>query len=493
MEAQLFDKMRLASTLVKIGHGNFNIYVNDAMPAAVNDPGLFAHFVAWNHINSKIRDNKVAFPVVALRGSSGINELSENAIAHLVSLGPRELIKAYEFSKQLTQKGHNVPGGQRKKLQNAIQRYLLIRERNEKWWDSSVLSNRKAMKGLYAVSHKRPTERVQKILFEKKYPTNSVFHALKNLKNMNQLQAAGAIERFKIPAPVAIGAVSNISTSVPVLMAIIDRMSANELMNNAKMLEAKHVFDISELRAAFDLAVERAKTDKRTNVYKATKAKSSIGSGKVAAKIMTIQETHEKKLGGIGGDWLVLADRSSSMSTSIEASRHIAATLVSQAKGKVILVFFSSQPILFDVTGLTYDQILEKTKDVYAGGCTSIGCGLEYLQSKGTMVEGIAIVSDGGDNSSPYFHNAYASYSKKMGIDPSVYLFHVPGDPNKLSTYCERNGIEIEIFELGRDVDYYALPNLVKTLRVSRFELFDEIMQTPLLTLEQVFKGKGGF
>jgi hypothetical protein len=55
---------------------------------------------------------------------------------------------------------------------------------------------------------------------------------------------------------------------------------------------------------------------------------------------------------------------------------------------------------------------------------------------------------------------------------------------------CHRNGIAIEQFELGGHVDYYSLPNLVKTMRTSRYSLVDEILETKLLTFKDVF-GKG--
>jgi len=36
-------------------------------------------------------------------------------------------------------------------------------------------------------------------------------------------------------------------------------------------------------------------------------------------------------------------------------------------------------------------------------------------------------------------------------------------------------------------VDFYSLPNLVQTMRTNRYSLIEEIMETPLLTLEQAF------
>jgi len=39
------------------------------------------------------------------------------------------------------------------------------------------------------------------------------------------------------------------------------------------------------------------------------------------------------------------------------------------------------------------------------------------------------------------------------------------------------------VFDLqGANVDYYALPNLAKTMRVKRFDMVEEIMASRLLT-----------
>jgi hypothetical protein len=67
----------------------------------------------------------------------------------------------------------------------------------------------------------------------------------------------------------------------------------------------------------------------------------------------------------------------------------------------------------------------------------------------------------------------------------------VPGDTNYLAPCCDRAGILLQQYDISR-IDHYALPNLIKTLRTSKFTLLDEIMATPLLTLSDVFKRKEG-
>ena len=50
-------------------------------------------------------------------------------------------------------------------------------------------------------------------------------------------------------------------------------------------------------------------------------------------------------------------------------------------------------------------------------------------------------------------------------------------------------GIEMQTFDIRGGVDYYSVVNLVQTLRASRYSLIDEILATPLLSLNTVLKG----
>jgi hypothetical protein len=128
------------------------------------------------------------------------------------------------------------------------------------------------------------------------------------------------------------------------------------------------------------------------------------------------------------------------------------------------------------------------THRIRAEGGTSIGVGLDYIMSKGILVNGIAICSDGGENSSPRFTDTYKKYAAKFGIEPTIYFFRVPGEQDRLSGNCSQERIMLEIFDIKDKTDFYAMPNLVKTMRTSRYTLVEDIMNTPLLTLTEVFK-----
>jgi hypothetical protein len=173
------------------------------------------------------------------------------------------------------------------------------------------------------------------------------------------------------------------------------------------------------------------------------------------------------------------------MSASVELAKEVASLIAERVKGRVWLIYFDTVPTAFDVTDKTLFQIREMTQRIKAQGGTIIGCGLDYLLQKGEEVDGIAIVSDGGDNY-PSFGPVYRKYNEKFGKEPTVYHFDVRGDNDILSGQLP--GV-IEKFDLRNNkVDYYSLPNLVNLMKTNRYSLVDEIMNVPLLKIEDVFK-----
>ena len=127
---------------------------------------------------------------------------------------------------------------------------------------------------------------------------------------------------------------------------------------------------------------------------------------------------------GVEGNWLVLGDKSGSMQRAMNIAKQIAATLAKMVMGKVWLVFFDTQPQTLDVTDTPLDAIQKATRYIRANGGTSIGCGLQRMLEAKEEIDGIAIVSDGGENSTPYFSQVYPRYAAFAGKEPTVYLYH---------------------------------------------------------------------
>lgn len=473
-------KNQIVNELTKSPHGNLKEYVDMGKKAIAAEAEFFAHMVAWNQKNGQVRDAKVALPVVTLTDRTQPEEFTENALAHVVSLDPRNLVRAVQFAKDLKTNGHQ--------MRRLIQNYLKELESNWGKWQRVAVQHRKSLKSLYSFPYNggrvKCSERAGKILFDGIYHKGTVFYEIAQLKNMNPVEAAGTIMENKIPFLIAKGALGAKLKEPALLLALIGRMSPSELVNNTKFLEDMGMKNVPALRAAYDEALTKAAKSKK-NTLKATKAIENVKDEGLKNKLRGLQEKQIKNV-SVDGNWVVLGDRSGSMTAAIGIAREVSGTLAKMVKGEVHLIFFDTSPQYLNVTGKSLDEIQALTKNIRAGGGTSIGCGIQYLIDKNTLVDGIAIVTDGGENGTPTFAQTYKKYAKKFDHEPTVYIYRTPGYSHSFTSGLKSDGIDVQEFDVSGKSDYYALPNLVQTMRVSRYSLIDEIMETPLLTLESI-------
>jgi hypothetical protein len=470
---------QILSELSKSPHGKLAEYEQLGRKAVVQDPDFFAHLIAWDRNKGDIRDAKVALPVISLTNPELPEELADNSLAHMAMLNPREFIRAYRFALEM-----HVHG--RMRVRRLTEQYLRDLESDRHEWNRSVVQHRRVMKELYSLSHIKPSEDAQAILFKGHCPPSSIFEVIRHLKDMPPEVAASEIIARKIPFLIAQGALGLKMKNPDVVFALIQRMTPTELVTNTKNLEKWGLKTNPALRSAFEEGLKRASTS-RSNVLKTTRAAEAMADSGLREKLRGLQDRQLDAL-GVEGNWLVLADKSDSMSSAIKLATEVAATLAKMVKGKVWLVFFNTSPQTIDVTGMSLDAIRVKTKHIKADGCTSIGCGLQRMLDCKLEIDGIAVVSDGGENRAPFFHNVYPAYAKFAGKEPPVYLYHCGHREPTFTGFMHRAGIDMQVFDVASNVDYYSLPNIVSTMRTNRYSLIDEVMETKLLTLEKVFK-----
>jgi hypothetical protein len=293
--------------------------------------------------------------------------------------------------------------------------------------------------------------------------------------------------RYHIPFLIALGALGAKAKEPDLVQALIQAMSPTELTTNVKMLEKLGLKTNPALRGAFDAALAKAATSKK-NTLKTTQAVEAVQDETLKEKLRGLQDKQIASVGGPSGSWLVLGDKSGSMSNAIELAKHISATLAKFVQGKVYLVFFDVNPMTVDVTGLSLDQIQKATRHITANGGTSIGVGLNRMLAEKIEIDGIAIVSDGGENTAPLFSDVYKKYIDQFQKDVPVYFYDVNGRSGWKES-ISRAGIEMQTFDVSGNTDYYSIVNTVQTLRASRYSLIDEILATPLLSLNNVLKG----
>lgn len=519
MTERALTKPQIIAELTRSPHGALKDYVPVALRAASEDPDFFAHLIAWNHVKGQIRDAKAALPVIALRAlatdafaMSKIVEnpvygiYAENALAHLAALRPREFAQATEFARDI-----KAPTRLMRRL---VERYLRELEATPGKFSGTALQHRAVLRELYSKWHVAPAGKAG----SKGKPSDSQpnrtlfldseggkFAIVRKLKDLPAEEAAALIVSQKIPFVVARGALGARAKDPDVVLALINRMSPTELVTNMRWLKRLGVESVPKLRSTLEAALGKAAVAKpaRGGTLKTTKAAEvleELGDDALAGKLRVLQEKQLTALGGIDGNWLVMGDRSGSMKASIEMAKEIAAVLARMVKGSVHLVYFDDSPQYYDVTGKTLEEIKKATAHVRDGGGTSFACAVQYLMDRKLMVDGIAIVSDGGENQ-PHggFADRYQRYVKQFDIEPTVYWYRVEGSYSTHPHYrqsleeeiqrflatTKTAKIDVQTFD-ARKVDYHSLPNLVQTMRVGRYQLLDEVLAMELATLDEV-------
>jgi hypothetical protein len=485
----VLTKPQVISMLSKSPHGDLSGYVPVGLRSAQEDPDFFAHLLAWDARNGQVRDAKVALPVIAWASRSKDADYTENALAHLASLDPRNFVRALDFAKQM-----KVPSRMTRRL---VKRYLANLEADSHAWERAAVQHRGSLKELYARFSVKPTGFADDALF--KEIGSGKLSIVRQLPLMTPLEAAGAIAKYRIPFLIARGALGAKIKNQDLLLALVNAMTPTEVVTNAVNLQKLGVLSHASTRAAFEEAMKKAAESKNPRATlktsKAAAALSDAGENVLADKMRNVQEKQLDKLKGIEGNWLVLADKSGSMTNCIEYARQITAILTRLVKGKVHLVFFDNSPRYYDATGQTLEELTKLTKGITAVGGTDISCGIKYAIEKGLHVDGIAIISDGQDNFTGRVTAEYKKYAAKMGSEPTVYFYKVEGSSyDALTRELTAADLKDGLFDLtANKVDFYSLPNLVQTMRVGRYSLLDEVLDTPLKTLDKVLTKTVGY
>jgi len=116
---------------------------------------------------------------------------------------------------------------------------------------------------------------------------------------------------------------------------------------------------------------------------------------------------------------------------------------------------------------------------IRAGGGTSIGCSVEAMRRRKQLVEQFILVTDQGENTAPYFGNAFDAYCQELNVLPNVIIVKVGNYYDWIEQKLRERQVQVDTFTFAGD--YYSLPNLIPLLsRPSRLELLMEILETPL-------------
>jgi hypothetical protein len=266
----------------------------------------------------------------------------------------------------------------------------------------------------------------------------------------------------------------------PVLAALIDRMTPQELINNLGSLQRRGVFDDLDLKILVEHKLEQAKTAGRVSAFKTGEAlRAADLSADVQRKLEQVADTQVKARGRICRPTALFIDKSGSMELAIELGKRIGAMISAVCAGELYVYAFDTLAYPIDRAGSDLAEWGRALKGIAAGGGTSCGAALEALRRKRQYVEQIILVTDEGENTTPFFVDSLQKYRQEVQADPAVYIVRTPGNGNYLEERCKQAGIAVDAFQFTGD--YYALPNLIPMLsRPSKLELLMEIMDYPM-------------
>jgi hypothetical protein len=457
------------------------------------DPRFYVRLGAWYNDHGDVRDHKEMF-VIALALSPEA-EHRDVGLALLRQLPPYEVGRVLDFinGRKKTRKVRVNTGepplpivedvglfrNPPRSLKTEITRYLREREADADWFDSTALVARKSLKRLYALLHVAPGARAQQILFDEEPPADSRLFALKQLRQAKTpAEQAQAIIEQRIPYRVAATVVQQMTPTV--LLALIERMTPQELINNLGSLERRGAFANADLKALIEEKLVEAKTATRVSAFKAEEAKKAARlSDDVQRKLDDVADAQVKAKGRIKRPTALLIDKSGSMAVAIELGKRIGALVSAICESDLFVYAFDTLAYPIDRAGDDLAAWEKALKGVNAGGGTSCGVALDMMTRKRRYVEQIIMITDEGENTAPLFVSSFKTYCEVVKTQPNVCFVRTPGASDQLERQCRTNGIGCDAFQFTGD--YYALPNLAPLLsRPSKLELLLEIIDYPL-------------
>jgi hypothetical protein len=463
-------RLELLNSLLTTPHRKLEQVAEQHKSMVERDPIFYGHLAVWYQLNGEVRDHKEVFAANLL--ASRIEDHRSAGFVLVQEFPPYEVARIIDFMKK--QLGR-VPRSAR----TAVARYLRRREADPVFFDRAAARARKSMKHLYSTLHIKPGKRADAVLFKDLPPEDSLAFAIKRLaKASTPLEQAGIIVDFSIPYTVAVGALKKLTPTV--LVALINAMSPQEVINSLKALKSRGAFDHAEVKSLIDEKLARAATNDRVSAFKARVAADVAELDEATrARLDRVADQQVRKRGRITRPTALFVDKSGSMESAIEVGKHIAATVSGITEAELFVYAFDS--LAYPVAAKRNDLAgWEKAfEQIFPHGSTSVGAALETMRLKKQAVGQIIIVTDENENAAPYFCDVFPGYAKQLNASPNVIIVKVGQHSDYLEGQLKNRAIAFDV--LTFEGDYYSIPNLVPLLsRPSRLELLIEILETPL-------------
>ena len=469
-ERDTSTRLRLLNKLLTTPHRKMDELYPFHQQLLQEDPIFYGHLASWYQDKGEVRDHKEVF--VAHLLSSDLEEHREAGYVFLQTLPPYQVAR---IIRSIKEKCTRMPRSTR----TAVRHYLTKREEKPAFFDRAVLRQRKAMKYLYATLHIRPSDRANSILFLNAPPEDSLLYCFKQFAKTDcPKEQARLLGEYKLPYTIAVSAVKEMTPEI--LLALVDAMTPQEVINNMGSLKRTEVWDTSEVQALIAQKLKAAQTDKRVSTFKARKAAQAVQlDQKTSALLEDVVQEQLKQKGSIECPTALLIDKSGSMLTALEVGKQIAAMVSNAAEAGCFVYAFDEKAKQVRAKGTSLTDWEMALQMVFPGGGSCPGSAIQSIQQKEQFVEQLIVVTDEQENTQPSLAQSILDYQRKENITLRVVLVRVGARVTFLQDSLRRSGIEVDTFTF--EGDYYALPNLLPMLaHPSKLGLLIEIMSTPL-------------
>lgn len=495
-------RLQLLNSFMTCPHRDTNKVKEIHEVLRANDPAFYPKLASWYFNKGDIRDHKEVFTAMLLNDPFIENRETGLALFRQSPLFMKDKIKGFlkgKMVKQRVKTGETIKKGRKtidkhkielihvgmnqnipSALKTEITQYLKWLEEDNDRFDSRVMSNARALKGLYASIHRRPPERHNEVLFERKYPEDSKLGIYKKIIEAKTPEdAAKLIVENKVPYRIAVGLIKQMTPSV--MVALINAMSSQELITNMASLEARGARENPDIAALIDKKLTKAAKSSKVTALKSKAAKAQVKDEALAKKLDEVADKLVKKRGIIKIPTAIFVDKSTSMQNAIEVGTRLAAMISGVTESDLYVLAFDNMAMEVRAKGKALSDWETAFARIRPHGWTSVGCALEKMLRDKIRVEQIIIITDEGENEKPLFADVFKRYEQEMGITPNVVILYIPSSESRnLSASLRRSQIAFDTYQPDGN-DYYGIPGLLPLLtKNSKLDLLYEIMDTPL-------------
>jgi len=450
---------------MKVPHGNIEQALEAHRKLSEQNPLFYAKTACWYQDNGAVRDHKVAFVRTLFERPEQVYR--DVAWALFQDMPPY-------LAMQVVQKRNP------RSLRSAMIHFLATMDEGELAYQilRGAKDLRQIIRRLHIPTSKAENANLQMIgreLFGEP-ELRSIFKKLEEAKTEEEVRDILRSATPRVPPYIAVSALKVRTPSI--MRVLIESMSINELLQSLNSLGRMGA--VKPNLKLIRQKIEKAVADRRLNAARVNQIKKSLDAELVPPEIFDDLEfvTQEKvrQVSKIDKQVVILADASGSMQRSLIAARQLAAMLAMACQQRPYIYTCSETPVEITPKEWSATGIENAMNLITASGSTPLGSGLFLMRRQDREVDAIILITDGGENSSPFFLTEY----QKLKNQPSIVMVRVPGEDDALSQAMRQSKVSFDRIEL-ETVDQYSLDQIIRFVgKVSPFETITEIMALPL-------------